>query len=147
MGSLKRFLMRYILTIVAFFCFLLVSAQADEEAIIKVMSNQESAWNNGDLKGFMQGYWNNDSLVFIGSKGLTYGWQNTLDNYKKSYPDKAAMGTLLFTIKKLEVTKNKTAFVIGTWSLQREEDNPNGHFTLYWKKLDGQWVIVADHSS
>ena len=139
--------MRYIFTIVAVFGVLCVSAQPNEEAIRKVMSKQESAWNNGDLNAFMDGYWESDSLVFIGSKGLTYGWQNTLGNYKKSYPDKAAMGKLVFTIKKLEITTNKTAFVIGKWSLQREKDNPNGHFTLHWKKINGTWVIIADHSS
>lgn len=139
--------MRFIFTIVAFFGFLLVSAQSNEEAIRGIMANQEQAWNNGDLEGFMQGYWENDSLVFIGSKGLTYGWQNTLDNYKKSYPDKAAMGTLVFTLNKIEATDSKSAYVIGKWSLIREKDNPNGHFTLYWRKIKCTWVIVADHSS
>ena len=111
------------------------------------MSDQEAAWNRADLEGFMDGYWRSDSLRFIGSKGLTYGWQQTLDNYKKTYPDAAAMGTLHFTLLSVEVLSPESAFVIGKWRLVREKDEPSGHFTLLWKKMDGKWVIVADHSS
>ncbi len=61
-------------------------------AIKKVMAAQETAWNNQDQSGFMEGYWKNDSLKFYGNKGLTYGWEKTLSNYKKSYPTKAESG-------------------------------------------------------
>jgi len=116
-------------------------------AILDVMSKQEAAWNAGNLEEFMTGYWKSDSLKFIGSSGLTYGWQQTLDRYKKSYPNQAAMGKLTFTILSVEKLSAKSAFVIGKWHLKRAEDAPNGHFTLLWKKIDGRWVIVADHSS
>ncbi|MCB0542114.1 MAG: nuclear transport factor 2 family protein [Saprospiraceae bacterium] len=131
-------------------CFsIAVSAQSesDEQTIRRIMSDQEAAWNRADLEGFMDGYWRSDSLRFIGSKGLTYGWQQTLDNYKKTYPDAEAMGTLHFTLLSVEVLSPESAFVIGKWRLVREKDEPSGHFTLLWKKMDGTWVIVADHSS
>ena len=118
----------------------------EDKAILEVMEMQEKAWSNGDVEAFMQGYWQSDSLMFIGKNGIKYGWQTTLDNYKKSYPDKAAMGKLEFEILKLEVNGN-AAYMLGTWSLIREEDNPGGHFTLYWKKIDGSWVITIDHTS
>src|ERR1700753_4170811 len=66
-------------------------AQGDpEKAIRKVMADQAEAWNRGNVADFMKGYWNNDSLVFVGQSGLTYGYKETLDNYKKRYdtPDK-----------------------------------------------------------
>lgn len=66
--------------------------------ILKVMRAQEMARNNGDLEGFMQGYWKSDSLKFYGRNGLTKGWQNTLDNYKRGYHSKAETGTLNFVI-------------------------------------------------
>jgi len=120
---------------------------ADESAIRKVMQQQEVAWNAGNLEAFMEGYWPSDSLRFIGSKGLTYGWAATLANYKKGYPDAAAMGQLTFTLISVELLSRKSAFVIGKWQLKREAGDLSGHFTLLWKKLKGQWVIVADHSS
>ena len=70
---------------------------ADELAIKEIMGKQEAAWNRGDIDAFMVGYWNSDSLMFVGSKGPTYGWDQTLANYKTGYPDVQAMGQLKFT--------------------------------------------------
>lgn len=133
-------------------CFLLTTAwltaqNADEKSIRAIMADQELAWNRGDLEGFMAGYWKSDSLKFIGSRGLTYGWQQTLDNYKRGYPDTDAMGKLKFTIISVEKLSGKSAYVIGKWHLARKAGDLSGHYTLLWKKLKGRWVIVADHSS
>jgi len=114
--------------------------------IISVMKMQEKAWSNGDIDSFMKGYWNSDSLMFVGKNGIKYGWNTTRNNYKKAYPDKRTMGKLEFNIIKLEVNGN-SAFMLGKWSLVRENDNPNGHFALYWKKINGKWLITIDHTS
>lgn len=119
----------------------------DENLIRKIMAEQELAWNRGDLEGFMGAYWRSDSLKFIGSRGLTYGWQQTLDNYKKGYPDTDAMGKLKLTIISVEKLSGKSAYVIGKWHLTRKAGDLSGHYTLLWKKIGGKWVIVADHSS
>ena len=110
------------------------------------MKAQELAWNNGDINGFMNYYWNNDSLKFIGSRGITCGWQKTLNNYLTSYPNKDAMGILTFTIKEATQLSKKNIFIIGQWALKK--DKPvGGHFTLLWKKINGKWLIIADHTS
>lgn len=118
----------------------------DKETIVNVMKQQEKDWSDGNIDAFMQGYWQSDSLMFVGKNGIKYGWKNTLNNYKKSYPDKAAMGKLTFDLIQVNVTGN-TAYVLGKWDLTRENDNPNGYFALYWKKIDGKWVITIDHTS
>ena len=118
-----------------------------KEAIQQVMDEQEAAWNRGDLEGFMQGYWKSDSLRFIGKRGITYGWQPTLDNYKKSYPDSDAMGKLQFTNLSMEITGDSATYVIGKWELFRTTDTLAGHYSLLWKNLNGRWLIIADHSS
>jgi len=122
-------------------------AQKDKDAILAIMANQEAAWNTGKLEAFMDGYWQSDSLKFIGKSGLNYGWQSTLDNYKKGYPDKAAMGKLTFTNLHIEKAGNRSAFVIGKWHLDREAGDLEGYYSLLWRKMKGKWVIVADHSS
>lgn len=119
----------------------------DEQAIREVLAQQQECWNAGDLECFMEGYWKSDQLVFIGSKGLTYGWQQTLDNYKKSYPDKSAMGKLTFELLILEPLSDDFWSVVGKWSLKRKSDSPNGHFSLLFRRLGDEWVIVSDHSS
>ena len=125
----------------------LTAQNSDEQSIRQILAAQEEAWNRADIEAFMGGYWRSDSLMFIGSRGVTYGWQATLDSYKKGYPDAAAMGKLTFTILSVQILAPESAYVIGKWHLARATDELGGHFTLLWKKKDGKWVIVADHSS
>ncbi|MBL4677351.1 MAG: nuclear transport factor 2 family protein [Mucilaginibacter sp.] len=139
---MKKLILSFLLLTLSCCCF----AQ-DKQAIAKVMHQQQIDWSNGDLDGFMQSYWKSDSLVFIGKRGPTYGWQQALDNYKKGYPDKTAMGKLSFRLDKIELLSKADAFVMGAWSLAREKDTPGGYFTLWFKKINGKWVIVCDHTS
>ena len=118
-----------------------------EKDILKVMTTQQIAWNNGDIDGFMKGYWKNDSLLFIGSKGPTYGWQKTLDNYKKSYPNKEKMGILEFSDIKVKMLGKNYAYVFGKWKLIRTNDSPNGIYTLIFQKFKDGWKIISDHTN
>jgi len=119
----------------------------EADQIHSLMSKQESAWNNADLDGFMFCYWKSDSLKFIGKRGITYGWQATLENYKKSYATPDEMGKLKFTNLTTDILSDSSAFVIGKWQLLRTADTLSGHYTLLWKKINQHWVIIADHSS
>ncbi|MDN3587963.1 DUF4440 domain-containing protein [Pedobacter aquatilis] len=119
----------------------------DKQAILNVLEQQRLAWNKGDLVAFMDGYVKSDSLLFVGKSGPTYGWQKTLDNYKKNYSGSAGMGILTFGIKKVDFLNKDVAFVLGSWHLKREKDEPQGYFTLIFKKLKGEWKVVVDHSS
>jgi len=124
-----------------------ISFAQDQKAILNLLEKQRLAWNRGDLDGYMKGYWKSDSLLFVGKSGPKYGWKTTLENYKKSYPDDAAMGTLTFKIMQVNVIDLKNAFVLGAWHLQREKDELQGFFTLWLKRIKGEWKIVADHTS
>ncbi len=122
--------------------------EENRRAIVKVIEAQQACWNQGDLECYMAGYQKSDDLVFIGSSGITRGWQQTLDRYKKSYPDQETMGRLTLKILAMEPMGATAMFVIGTWHLDRKTgDDPEGFFSLVWKKIDGSWLIVADHSS
>ena len=92
-------------------------------------------------------YWKSEKLVFVGSRGPSYGWEATLESYKKGYPDKKAMGKLEFDILEISKIDKKTVFVIGRFELEREDGNLSGHFTLNVQKIKGMWCIVSDHSS
>jgi hypothetical protein len=119
----------------------------DEKTIRGILDRQTNDWNTGNIEGFMKGYWENDSLMFIGKSGVTYGWTNTLNNYKKGYPDTAAMGKLHFNILQVKKLSADYYHVVGKWHLTRTIGDLNGHYTLLFRKIKGQWVIVADHSS
>lgn len=138
----------FLLIFISLFSFSFSYAQSiDEIEIRQVLGRQQKAWNTNNLQGFMDGYWKNDSLMFIGKSGITYGWQQTLDTYKKNYPDTAAMGSLTFNLLELKPLSALFYFVIGKWHLQRSGGNLEGHFTLLFKKIKSHWVIIADHSS
>ncbi|MGI4872478.1 MAG: YybH family protein [Janthinobacterium lividum] len=121
---------------------------ATRRAIGQVLTTQTAAWNRGDIPGFMAGYWHSDSLVFIGKRGPTYGWQPTLDNYKKSYADATQMGQLDFSSLRITPLSAEVAQVVGHWHLARPTAGDlQGQFLLIFRNIGGHWVIVADHSS
>lgn len=117
-----------------------------ETSIRLVMEKQEIAWNNHDLVGFMQGYWKSDQLKFYGSNGLTLGWDNTLANYQKGYPTMAESGTLNFVINDISKIEGDNYWVMGEYHLKREVGDADGVFIIIFKKIDGEWKIIADMS-
>ena len=114
-------------------------------SIKKILSLQQECWNNGDIDGFMQGYWNSEELIFTSlNHKPAYGWKNTLEQYKNSYPTKASMGALKFDILDLKLNSKNTAILKGKWELIREKDDPNGLFFLDLEKFDESWLITKD---
>ena len=118
----------------------------EEKAIRDVLHGQEIAWNEGNIDAFMESYWKSDSLMFIGS-AVTQGWNATIERYRKSYPDREAMGQLDFTFYDFKFIDSKSCLVTGKYHLKRTADEPTGMFTLLLKKFDGKWVIIYDHTS
>ena len=120
---------------------------SDQKAILQILHEQTLSWNKGDLTGFMKGYWNNDSLQFVGKNGVTYGYANTLSNYKKNYSNADLMGQLSFNILQVKQLSAEYCFVLGQWFLKRKAGDVGGHYTLLFRKIGGSWYIVSDHSS
>ena len=133
-----------------FLTLALATPPTPRQAIAQVLTTQTAAWNRGDIPGFMAGYWHSDSLVFIGKKGATYGWQPTLDNYRRNYPNATQMGQLDFSSLRITPLGPEVAQVVGRWHLARPgvtAGDLQGQFLLVFKRVQGQWVIVADHTS
>lgn len=136
---------------VLFFIAATVSAQSKNakiaDEIKKVMNAQASAWNAGDIEGFMRGYWKSEEMKFVSGDTVSRGWQAALDRYKKNYDSRAKMGTLEFSGLEINVLSKDAAVVLGNWSLARETDNPKGKFTLIFRKFKDGWKVVHDHTS
>jgi beta-aspartyl-peptidase (threonine type) len=123
-------------------------ANEDKAAIQKVLDAQVAAWNKGDLKGFMVGYWNSPDLSFSSGKEKTRGWQATYERYQKRYQSEGQeMGKLSFSELEIEMLSPDSAYVRGRWQLVTSKDKPGGLFTLIFKKLPEGWRIVHDHTS
>lgn len=147
-GLHKNKFMKKGLTILALMIFQLSFGQIkDVKAIQHILNQQQKAWNEGDISKFMVGYWEHDSLVFMGEKGPQYGYQNTLKNYQIKYPNKDHMGELIFTIVSISPLNKDHYFVIGRYFLKRTVGDASGNFTLVFKKIKGEWKIISDHSS
>ncbi|MFP3943915.1 MAG: YybH family protein [Alphaproteobacteria bacterium] len=118
-----------------------------EEVIARRLMAQQDAWNRGDIEAFMTGYRKSEDLRFASGGTVTKGWQATLERYKKRYASREKMGTLSFSDLDIDVLSEDAALVFGRWTLERKEDMPSGLFTLLFRKSDGKWVIVHDHTS
>jgi ketosteroid isomerase-like protein len=119
-----------------------------EAAIREVLLNQQAAWNKGDIPAFLEGYWNSPELTFSGSDGTVRGYDGLLERYRKSYPDKAAMGELEFSGLEIRVLASDTALVLGHWHLKRVSADVGGVFTLVFRRFPTLgWRIIHDHTS
>jgi len=131
--------------------FAIISCNAeknsDKEQIIKVLDEQAKAWNEGNIEAYMEGYLQSDSLRFASGGNVSYGWETTLERYKKGYPDKETMGILIFSEIDIKLISDEAALVFGKWELERKSDHPWGLFTLLFKKTDEGWRVVHDHTS
>lgn len=130
--------------------FQLSSLGQNQEIIEKIsyeITMQQQAWNNGDIDRFMSFYWDSDSLIFVSKKGITKGYKEISNNYKQSYPYKDKMGILNFDNFAFKIIDKSNVIVLGSWKLSYTNSNVGGYFTLWWKKINGNWKIILDHTS
>ena len=142
--------MNHFLTVLIFIFSCTKSPQGNAseiDAIKQVLTTQQICWNNGDIDGFMLGYWNSEKFKFSWVNGTEYGWENALEKYKISYPTKESMGEFIFEILDVKLTSDTTAILDGEWELIRKNDNPKGSFTYIFKKIENNWLIISDYST
>lgn len=108
------------------------------------MAEQEQAWDRGDIEAFMQGY--SDSVCFIGKRGATCGKAAVTANYRRAYPDAAAMGDLTFDRSEVLAAGADHAWCTGNWRLVRATDTIGGGFSLLWERKAEGWRILRDHT-
>lgn len=150
---------RFFLALAVVFAVTMVRAQEtnpDETAIRAVMSEQQDAWNRGDVAGFMQGYEDSPDTAFVGATAVGKGFQPILENYKKSYTNAAQMGRLTFSHLDVRLLPGSCgaveyAVVTGNFHLDRTQKGiatkDDGIFSLVWHKGPNGWKIVLDHTS
>ena len=128
-------------------CALNINAQSRNALQIRAVINEQvAAWNAGDMDRYMNTYWQNDSLMFVG-KEIELGWNYVLKNYKKAYPDTASMGKLDFEILNLKELSTLYYSVVGKWHIKGSGGDQKGASTLLFKKIKNRWVIIQDHTS
>ena len=144
---MKKYLLIICTLILSQTGFTQTTEQEDKEAILAVLKAQRLAWSDHNIEEFMEGYWKSDSLKFYGSNGVTYGWDNTLDRYKQAYPTPDHTGILSFKINAISKITDEAYYVMGEYHLKRTVGNATGIFMIIFKRIDGEWKIIADTSS
>jgi ketosteroid isomerase-like protein len=122
-------------------------AAADRAAVVAVLDAQRTAWNRGDLDGYMDGYARTDDLVFTSGGGIRRGWTVTRDRYRARYGgDRAGMGTLAFEILEVQAVGPDGAIVLGRWKVEGPQAGA-GVFSVVLERRPEGWRIVHDHTS
>lgn len=98
------------------------------------------------MEGYMAPYWQSPELTFTAGGKVTRGFAETRERFRKAYPDRAAMGRLTFSDLEIHPLGRNAAWAMGRWRLDAST-NKSGVFTLVLRRIDGQWVIVHDHTS
>ena len=122
-------------------------ARSPEAEIRLVLENQVVAWNEGNVEGYMQGYWNSDSTEFVSGGTVTKGYREVLSRYKKNYNTREKMGRLEFRELTVRTLSDNSAVATGVWELTRTADKPWGRFTLILERKPEGWRIIHDHTS
>ena len=143
---MKKYILIMCTLLLAQVSFSQSSEEQDVKEIKAVLKAQRLAWSKDNIEKFMEGYWKSDSLKFYGSNGITYGWDNTLERYKKAYPTEDHTGTLSFKINAVTKIAEGAYYVLGEYHLKRNAGNADGVFMLVFKKIAGEWKIIVDTS-
>jgi beta-aspartyl-peptidase (threonine type) len=125
-------------------------AKSDAETAIRAeLDAQVAAWNRGDLKGYMQGYWQSPELTFFAGDSESAGWEAAYLRYRAAYLGKGKeMGRLTFSNLRVDLLGPDAAFVRGSWQVTLKNGSQRrGLFTIVLKKLNEGWRIIHDHSS
>ena len=149
-------LMRHLLSAFVLSCACALTAVAqlkvaspEELGVVKVLLAQEAAWNRGDIDGFATGYKNSPDVIFIGSH-VSRGHDDLVNEYRKNYPNRDAMGTLGFSELEVHPLDEHFAVVVGKYHLDRPKKaggNADGIFSLVFEKTEQGWKIVVDHTT
>ena len=119
----------------------------DSISILKVLKFQEEAWNSGNINKFMEGYLKSEKIVFTGSNGSIYGWEETKKRYLNKYSNRTLMGNLKFKIINFQKLSEDIIQMQGSYYLNRKIGDSKGFFSLIWKKENEKWFIISDHTS
>jgi uncharacterized protein (TIGR02246 family) len=128
-----------------------VAVAADEASAVRAELQREvTAWNAGDIDGYLAGYERSPTTTMIGRLQLYRGWDAIAAMYHARFANRRRMGTLAFSDLEIRVVAPDYAVVIGRWGLLRaaEDGGPvGGFFTLTLHKGATGWRIILDHTS
>ncbi|MCI0587224.1 MAG: DUF4440 domain-containing protein [Planctomycetes bacterium] len=129
-------------------CACAATGGRDSADVLQVLHAQASAWNRGDLEGYMRGYLESSDLTFFSGGTQTRGFAPVLERYRRRYQSEGReMGTLTFEELRVDPLAADAALVRGRFRLKASDGETTGLFTLLLRRTAEGWRIVHDHTS
>lgn len=122
------------------------ASPAESHAIISMLNRTADDWNRGDLDAFARGYKNSPDILFMGPT-IRRGYEQMLQGYRKSFPNREAMGKLTFSNLEVQPLDQRFATVTGRFHLERTAAGggpAGGYFLLVVEKTPSGWKIIRD---
>ncbi len=134
------------IVLITYCCKLEPDVQKVENEIQAILDQQKISWNDENIEGFMEYYWNSEKFTFQSASKRLHGWDALHSRYKEKYSAEK-WGMLDFTDIEIKVLSNDIAYVLGRWKLTYKDSSEEGLFTILLLRMPEGWRIIHDHSS
>ena len=119
----------------------------DHQRIRALFESSCAAWNRGDIDGYLASYWHSDKVRWVSEGTVRYGFEAIVAGFKARFDSPDNMGQLEVANLEIQLPGKSDALVFGAWIQTTLTARHHGVFTVHLKKIDGEWLIVSDHSS
>jgi uncharacterized protein (TIGR02246 family) len=119
----------------------------DHQRIQALFESSCAAWNRGDVGGYLSGYWHSDKVRWVSEGTVQYGFEAIASAFKARFGSPDNMGRLEVADLEIQLLGEGDTLVFGAWTQTTRTARRHGVFTVDMKKIDGEWLIVSDHSS
>jgi ketosteroid isomerase-like protein len=127
----------------------LYTATHEQLAVVKIVLAQESAWNKGDLDGFLAGFKDApDTQAVLGNRAV--GMAEIHNAFHNNYPNREAMGLLSYSDVEARMLGENFALATGKYHLDRSKKYggpADGTFTEVMEKTPKGWQIIFDETT
>lgn len=119
----------------------------DHQRIRALFESSCAAWNRGDIDGYLAAYWRSDKVRWVSEGIVRYGFETIAAACKARFDSPDSMGGLKVANLEIQLLGESDALVFGDWAQTTRTARHHGIFTVHLKKIEGEWLIVSDHSS
>jgi beta-aspartyl-peptidase (threonine type) len=125
-----------------------VDGEQLQAAVDHLLTESEKAWNGGDLAGFMEWYKRGEETTFLGSSGLTHGWDTIRQRYEGRFEPGASRDSLRFEELVTRPLTPWLGLATARYVLfQGDSVTSTGVFTLVVERTPEGWRIIHDQSA
>jgi len=118
-----------------------------KQEIHKVYNKAVSEWNNKNMRGYMNMFWESDSLRVASGSRAVYGWQRALDTSIEQDPQGDYMGQAYTDEFRIYPVDPSHAWSYTRFRIESEGQSMTGSSTDIWEKKNGNWRIIHSHIS